>query len=794
MLQKAGIRAKAVLVAKIYNKGLIISCQSKQGHTSGEAINLMTVDAERIGDFGWYIHDPWMAVLNVFLGLAILYKNLGFASFAALVAIGLVMLANLPLGSLQEKFQEKLMEWKDKRMKAASEVLRNMRILKLQAWEMKFLSKIIELRNVEAGWLRKSLYTIAITTFVFWVAPTFVSMVTFGACMLLGIALESGKVLSSLVTFRILRGPIYSLPDTFTFIYQTKVSLDQIASFIRLDDLHPDAIEKLARGSSKTAIEIVDGTFSWDVASPNPTLKDISMSVSHEWYEVVLEACSLKKDLEILPFGDQTVIGERGINLSWGQKQRIQIARALYQDADIYLFDDPFSAVDAHTGSHLYRECLLRLLASKTVIYMTHQVEFLPASDLILVMKDGRIAQAGKYNNILNSGTDFMELVGAHQDILSTLDSIVAKSVLENLAISEEDKETEHGQNGKGDDIVGQRKGQCVQEEEREKGRVGLSVYWKYITTAYGGALVPFILLAQDVAPPVSGSTLITVYVALAIGCSFCILARALLLVAAWYKSATILFNRMHFCIFRAPMSFFDATPSGRILNRASTDQSALDLDVPNQLGNFAFLMIELLGIIAVMSQVAWQVFIVFVPVIATCIWLQVKSNKLISKTSSIGWSVQSSMSDIFFETISGSATIRSFDQESRFIETSVKLIDGHSRPKFYNAAALEWLCLRLYMLSAITFIFSLVFLIFAPPGTIDPSVAGLAVTYGLTLNISQGRFIWNLCRMENSIISVERIFQYTSIPSKLPLVIETNRPNNDWPLHGQVDIRDLQV
>jgi ABC-type multidrug transport system fused ATPase/permease subunit len=77
--------------------------------------------------------------------------------------------------------------------------------------------------------------------------------------------------------------------------------------------------------------------------------------MDNEKYDRVLESCSLKKDLEILPFGDQTVIGERGINLSGGQKQRIQIARALYQDADIYLFDDPFSAVDAHTGSHLFK-------------------------------------------------------------------------------------------------------------------------------------------------------------------------------------------------------------------------------------------------------------------------------------------------------------------------------------------------------------------------------------------------------------------------------------------------------
>ena len=101
-------------------------------------------------------------------------------------------------------------------------------------------------------------------------------------------------------------------------------------------------------------------------------------------YESVLEACSLKKDLEVLPFGDQTVIGERGINLSGGQKQRIHIARALYHNADVFLFDDPFSAVDAHTGTHLFEECVLRMLASKTVIFVTHQVEFLPSANLIL--------------------------------------------------------------------------------------------------------------------------------------------------------------------------------------------------------------------------------------------------------------------------------------------------------------------------------------------------------------------------------------------------------------------------
>ncbi|TYI57998.1 hypothetical protein E1A91_D11G321800v1 [Gossypium mustelinum] len=849
----------------------------------------MTVDAERVGDFSWYMHDPWMVVLQIALALLILYKTLGLASIAAFVATVLVMLANIPLGKMLEKFQDKLMESKDTRMKATSEILRNMRILKLQGWEMKFLSRIVGLRSVEEGWLKRFVYTNAMTAFVFWVAPSFVSVVTFGACMFLGVPLESGKILSALATFRILQEPIYNLPDTISMIVQTKVSLDRIAAFLRLDDLQPDAIEKLPSGSSNTAIEIADGNFSWDTSSPTATLKDINLKVSHgmsvavcgtvgsgkssllscllgelpkisgtlklcgttayvaqsPWiqsgkivdnilfgkemdrdkYDKVLEACTLKKDLEILSFGDQTVIGERGINLSGGQKQRIQIARALYQDADIYLFDDPFSAVDAHTGSHLFKEVLLKNLRSKTVIYVTHQVEFLPAADLILVMKDGRIVQAGKYNDILNSGTDFMELVGAHKKALSALDSVEASSVSEQTTSEGESdigttngkvqkQENQDNQSFKVDDVGP--KGQLVQEEEREKGQVGFSVYWKYITTAYGGALVPLILLAQilfqifqigsnywmawgspvsaDIKPPVGSLTLIMVYLALAIASAICVFARSIVLRIAGYKTATLLFKKMHLCIFRAPMSFFDSTPSGRILNRASTDQSAVDMNIPYQVASFAFSVIQLLGIIAVMSQVAWQIFVIFIPVIATCIWYQqyyISSARELSRLVGV---CKAPVIQNFAETILGATTIRSFDQEKRFQDTNMVLTDSYSRPKFHVAGAMEWLCFRLDLLSSVTFVFSLFFLISIPEGIIDPGIAGLAVTYGLNLNMLQAWVVWNICNMENKIISVERILQYCSIPSEPALVVETNRPDHCWPYHGEVHIRDLQV
>ncbi|KAI8552989.1 hypothetical protein RHMOL_Rhmol06G0310300 [Rhododendron molle] len=786
-LQQAGIRARAVLVAIIYNKGLTISCQSKLGQTSGEIINLMSVDAQRISDFGWYLHDPWMVIVQVGLALIILYKNLGLASIAAFVTTVLVMLANVPLGRWQQKFQEKIMESKDKRMKATSEILRNMRILKLQAWEMKFLSKVTELRNTEMGWLKRFGYTFSLTTFLFWGAPTFVAVVTFGTCMLLGIPLESGKILSALATFTILQQPIYNLPDTISMIAQTKVSLDRIASFLRLDDLQSDVIEKLPIGSSDTAIEVVDGNFSWDVSSPDPTLKDMNISVSCGMRVAIcgtvgsgkssLLSCILGEVPKIS--GTIKLCGTKAYvpQSPWIQSGKIEENILFGEEMDRERYD---------------QECLLGLLDSKTVIYVTHQVEFLPAADLILVMKDGRITQAGKYNDILNSGTNFRELVSAHKVAFSALDSLVAGSVSENSTTDEENgrmcgvlksvqkEEAANGQNGKTDDIVGQ-KGQLVQEEEREKGRVGLLVYWKYITTAYGGALALLILLShilfqllqigsnywiawatpvsKDVKPPVEGSTLIIVYVALAIGSSFFSLSRALFRMIDGYKTATILFNRMHLCIFRAPMLFFDSTPCGRILNRASTDQSAVDLNVPGAVWGVAFSMIQLLGVVAVLSQVAWQVFITFIPVIATCIWLQqyyIPSARELARLNGV---CKAPVIQHFAETISGSTTIRSFDQESRFKELSLKLIDGHSRPNFYTAG-----------------------------------IAGLAVTYGLSLNTFQTRVIRFLCNMENQIISVERILQYTAIPSEPPLVIEEKRPDGLWPAHGEVVIQDLQV
>ncbi|KAL5996742.1 Multidrug resistance-associated protein 5 [Asimina triloba] len=398
-----GMHVRSALTAMVYRKGLKLSSTARQSHTSGEIVNYMAVDVQRVGDYSWYLHDIWMLPMQIILALAILYKNVGIASIATLIATIVSILVTIPLAKMQEDYQDRLMAAKDDRMRKTSECLRNMRILKLQAWEDRYHLILEEMRNVEFTWLRKALYSQAFITFIFWASPIFVSVITFATSILLGGQLTAGGVLSALATFRILQEPLRNFPDLVSMIAQTKVSLDRISGFLQEEELPADATTVLPRGLTDTVIEIISGEFCWDPSSSRPTLSGIQMKVERGMRVAVcgmvgsgkssflssilgeIPKISGEKDLELFSHGDQTIIGDRGINLSGGQKQRVQLARALYQDADIYLLDDPFSAVDAHTGSELFKEYILTALATKTVIFVTHQVEFLPAADLILV-------------------------------------------------------------------------------------------------------------------------------------------------------------------------------------------------------------------------------------------------------------------------------------------------------------------------------------------------------------------------------------------------------------------------
>lgn len=903
-IQYLCLRVKAALTVVVYRKALRLSNTARQSHTSGEIINYMSVDVQRVSDFGWYLHQVWILPVEVALALGILYRVVGMAWIAALVAAIVTLLLNTPLERLQEKFQTAVMEAKDKRMKALSECLKNMRVLKLQSWEQRFLLRIEELRQGEYNWLFKDCIARAFQVYIFWMAPIVISVATFGACVLFGIPLTSGRILSAIATFRVLQEALASFPELVSFYAQTRVSLDRIWSFLQEEELPTDSVIHVpAEESGGTAIEIKDGEFNWHTSDTElRTLAGINLQVKRgsrvavcgtvgsgktsllssilgeipklagtvkvsgntayvaqsAWiqtgkvednirfgtpmdrsrYESILSACSLKKDLELWAFGDQTEIGERGINMSGGQKQRIQLARALYQDCDVYLLDDPFSAVDAHTGAQLFQECILGMLASKTVVYVTHQIEFLPAADLILVLDKGAIVQAGKYEDLLQAGTNFQSLVNAHNEAIDGMD-VQEHAEDKEVILAEEPTGVETYRPGsefqkqgslrksnsvvlrkqtskRDDDILEIAKRQLIEEEERERGSVSFSVYWSYVTAVYKGTLVVVILVCQLsfmllqvgsnywmawAAPSREGDTgkssttkLILVYTALSFGSSLFVIVRTLFVYMCGLFISQKYFLDMIRCIFRAPMTFFDSTPIGRILNRASTDQTMLDMEIPSFLGSLVAVFIQLLGVVGVMSSISWNVLLFFIPVIVMLVWMQryyMSSAREVARVMGIE---ESPVLNHYSESIAGAATIRGFGQNQRFLETNIQLFDAYARPAFLNFALIEWLIFRMELLCSIIFSFSLIIVLSFSDNIVDPSISGLAVTYGLNLNILIGWTIWNLCNVETKIISVERIQQYTRIQSEAPLVIEEKRPPPSWPSEGTIELRHLQI
>lgn len=343
-------------------------------------------------------------------------------------------------------------------------------------------------------------------------------------------------------------------------------------------------------------------------------------------YDGVVEACALKTDFDILPAGDKTEIGEKGINLSGGQKQRVSLARATYNNADVYLFDDPLSAVDSHVGKHIFEKVLgpKGLLKKKTRVLVTHGIQYLPHVDDIVVLKDGEISERGTYRELLRKGGAFADFLRQHLETADDdIDELEDGSLIQDLegvvgdlekfrerrrasqgagsqrkkpslqrTISELDRRdsvTESFMSGRGSIIEGSK---LIEKEKSETKSVKLTVYVDYFRSGgwvyFLGVVVTYgiyqgfsvgsnIFLSSwtsklDNGEDASTGQFFGVYGGLGLGQAVVGLLGSFIMAAGTLKSAGTLHFRMLQRILRAPLSFFDVTPSGRIVNRFAKD------------------------------------------------------------------------------------------------------------------------------------------------------------------------------------------------------------------------------
>ncbi|WCJ26430.1 ABC transporter C family member 10 [Euphorbia peplus] len=863
-----GIQVRSMLSAAIYQKQLHLSNAAKAAHSPGEIVNYVASDAYKIGEFPYWFHQIWTTIIQLSLALAILYYSVRLATIAAFLAIILTVLASSPLVKAQLKYQRKLMQKQDERLKVITEALANMKVLKLYAWQKHFKNLIDGLREEELHCISKLLLQKAYNLVLFWSCPVLIPAITFWACHFLKISLSASSAFTFLATLRIAQESVRLIPEVLESFIEAKVSLDRIRKFLEEPELHKRNF--LLDSSSKElneSIFIQSNEIFWNVnPSTKPTLTNINLVVRKgknvavcgevgsgkstllaavlgevpkingtvrvhgkiayvpqvAWiqsgtiqenilfgseldqvrYQEVIERCSLVKDLEMFPFGDVTQIGEKGVNLSGGQKQRIQLARALYQDADVYLLDDPFSAVDAHTATFLFNEYVITALSGKTVLLITHQVDFLPASDSILLMSGGEIIREATYDELMASSHQFQDLVNAHQNVAGYSDRENGKRTE-----AKEEIQTAYIHEPLMEPIADQ----LIQEEEREAGNTGLKPYVQYLRHSKGflyfslatifhiifllGQLIQNYWLADNIQnSQVSQIRLFTVYTVTGLIVASFLLVRSLCAVLLGFGASKSIFSSLSSSLFNATMSFYDSTPLGRIISRLSSDMSIIDIEVAFRMIITSGSTINSYSNFVVLAFLSWPVSFVIVPVLYISLRLQSYYYASTKELMRINGTSKSSAASQLAESITGAIVIRAFRQEDRFFSKNLDLVDRNASSYFHNVCANEWLIERLEILCAIVLSSAALTMTLLKHGDSASGFIGMELAYGLSLNLFLVNSVQFQCLLSSLIISVERLQQYFLIPREAPEVIEENRPDPDWPAVGKVEICDLKV
>ncbi|KAK5166126.1 ATP-binding cassette glutathione S-conjugate transporter ycf1 [Saxophila tyrrhenica] len=926
---ETGMRIKSSLTAMVYKKSMRLSNEGRASKSTGDIVNYMAVDTQRLQDLTQFGQQLWSAPFQITLCMLSLYQLVGISMLAG---VG-VMIAMIPINGfiarISKSLQKRQMKNKDARTRLMTEILNNMKSIKLYAWGQAFMSKLNFIRNdQELHTLRKIGAVTAIANFTWSTTPFFVSCSTFAVFVATNDKpLSTDIVFPALTLFNLLTFPLAVLPMVITAIIEASVAVGRLTDYFTAPELQPDAVlrsESVAHGEE--SVRIRNASFTWNKDDNRNVLEDINFSVhrgelscivgrvgagkssflstmlgdlyklkgevvlrgasayvaqspwvmnasvrenivfGHRWdpqfYERTIKACALTEDFAVLPDGDQTEVGERGISLSGGQKARLTLARAVYARADIYLLDDILSAVDQHVGRHIIDNVLgpNGLLSGKTRILATNSIPVLMEAHFITLLRDGRILEKGTYEQVTAMKGEIANLIKTastdeqeNGDKDSSSPSSESETVYETEPAEDDVDETDeanetvgylepiktHPPEGpirKGSHLTLRRastvsfhgpRGKTTDEEDNkgvlkskqtkettEQGRVKRDIYVEYAKASNLGAVAVYLVMLLGAQTAQIGGSVwlkdwssinerlggnpnvayyLGIYFAFGVGSAALVVVQTLILwIFCSIEASRKLHERMAFAIFRSPMVFFETTPSGRILNRFSSDIYRIDevLAYDSRTFNMLFTNASRAFFTLAVISASTPVFIaVIIPLGALYLWIQkyyLRTSRELKRLDSVS---RSPIYAHFQESLSGISTIRAYRQAERFALENEWRVDANLRAYFPSINANRWLAVRLEFIGSVIILAAASFAIISVStgSGLSAGLVGLAMSYALQITQSLNWIVRQTVEVETNIVSVERVLEYARLPSEAQEVISKHRPPVSWPPKGAV-------
>uniref|UniRef100_A0A8I5R013 Multidrug resistance-associated protein 4 n=1 Tax=Papio anubis TaxID=9555 RepID=A0A8I5R013_PAPAN len=834
-VQCAGMRLRIAMCHMIYRKALRLSNMAMGKTTTGQIVNLLSNDVNKFDQVTVFLHFLWAGPLQAIAVTALLWMEIGISCLAGMAVLIILLPLQSCFGKLFSSLRSKTATFTDARIRTMNEVITGIRIIKMYAWEKSFSDLVTNLRKKEISKILRSSYLRGMNLASFFSASKIIVFVTFTTYVLLGNVITASRVFVAVTLYGAVRLTVtLFFPAAIEKVSEAIISIRRIQNFLLLDEILQRNRQPPSDG--KKMVHVQDFTAFWDKASETPTLQGLSFTVrpgellavvgpvgagkssllsavlgelapSHglvsvhgrvayvsqqpwvfsgtvrsnilfgkkyekERYEKVIKACALKKDLQLLEDGDLTVIGDRGTTLSGGQKARVNLARAVYQDADIYLLDDPLSAVDAEVSRHLFELCICQTLHEKITILVTHQLQYLKAASQILILKDGKMVQKGTYTEFLKSGIDFGSLLKKDNEESEQL-PVPGTPTLRNRTFSESSVWSQQSsrpslKDGAVETQDTENVPVTLSDENRSEGKVGFQAYKNYFRAGAHWIVIIFLILLNTAAQ--------VAYVLQDWWLSYW---------ANQQSTLNVTVNGGGNVTKKLDLNWYLGIYSGRILNRFSKDIGHLDDLLPLTVLDFIQTLLQVVGVVSVAVAVIPWIAIPLVPLGIVFIFLRryfLETSRDVKRLES---TTRSPVFSHLSSSLQGLWTIRAYKAEGRCQELFDAHQDLHSEAWFLFLTTSRWFAVRLDAICAM-FVIVVAFGSLILAKTLDAGQVGLALSYALTL---MGMFQWCVrqsAEVENMMISVERVIEYTDLEKEAPWEYQ-KRPPPTWPHEGVI-------